>query len=511
MSVVRQNILANFIGKAWTALMSLAFVPLYIKFMSIEAYGLVGIFASLQALFGLLDLGFSTTLNKELARLSMFPNKAQEMRNLVRTLEVIYWGIGLAIALSVFVLASPIAHYWVKADALPRDTVQEALLIVGGIIGFQWPQRFYSGGLMGLQKQVILNTIDVSIVTLRGIGAVLILWQIAPTIQAFFTWQIFVSFVYTSIKAAYLWRYLPKTGHASHFQKSSLLKTWRFAAGLTGISVASLVVSQTDKIILSKVLPLKMFGYYTLARIVASSLYYFVGPIFSALFPRLSQLASLADQVKLGKLYHKGCQLISVIILTPAIVVALFSSEILFLWTGDPTIVANTHLLVSLLIIGNALNGLMYLPLGLQLSHGWTKLGLYSDSISAIVIGPMIWFLSIHYGAIGAAAAWILLHSAYFLICIPITHQRLLKGEQWQWYFNDTAMPLLAALTIALIWRISFPNDVPRYVIGISLAGISITTLITSLIVTPYTRLLTSQMLIKFKLSFIRNSIARNK
>ena len=70
MSVIKQNIIANFGGKAWQALMSLAFVPLYIKFMGIESYGLVGIFASLLALFGLLDMGLSTTLNRELAGFS---------------------------------------------------------------------------------------------------------------------------------------------------------------------------------------------------------------------------------------------------------------------------------------------------------------------------------------------------------------------------------------------------------------------------------------------------------
>ena len=52
--------------------MSLAFVPLYIKFMGIESYGLVGIFASLLALFGLLDMGLSTTLNRELAIVELY-------------------------------------------------------------------------------------------------------------------------------------------------------------------------------------------------------------------------------------------------------------------------------------------------------------------------------------------------------------------------------------------------------------------------------------------------------
>lgn len=36
--------------------MSLAFVPVYIHFMGIEAYGLIGVFGTLQGTFGLLDM-----------------------------------------------------------------------------------------------------------------------------------------------------------------------------------------------------------------------------------------------------------------------------------------------------------------------------------------------------------------------------------------------------------------------------------------------------------------------
>jgi len=48
LSILKRNIIANFAGQGWTALMALAFVPLYIKFLGIEAYGLIGFFAMLQ-------------------------------------------------------------------------------------------------------------------------------------------------------------------------------------------------------------------------------------------------------------------------------------------------------------------------------------------------------------------------------------------------------------------------------------------------------------------------------
>ena len=224
MSIIKQNIIANFGGKAWQALMSLAFVPLYIKFMGIESYGLVGIFASLLALFGILDMGLSTTLNREMARLSALPDKASEMRNLVRTLELPYWGVAVFIGIAVVCLSGPIANYWVKADKLTPATVKQALMIMGGVVAFRWPVSLYSGGLMGLQKQVLLNGINVFEATLRGLGAVLILWLISPTIQAFFIWQIFASMVHVLLSAFFLWHNLPKSSQHSRFQKESLLR-----------------------------------------------------------------------------------------------------------------------------------------------------------------------------------------------------------------------------------------------------------------------------------------------
>ena len=119
MSLVKKNLLANFMGKGWSALMGFAFVPFYIKLMGIEAYGLVGFFSTLVAVFALLDLGLTTTLNRELARYSALPDKALEMRNLVRTLEVVYWGLAGLIGLITMLLAPFIARQWLHFEDLP--------------------------------------------------------------------------------------------------------------------------------------------------------------------------------------------------------------------------------------------------------------------------------------------------------------------------------------------------------------------------------------------------------
>ncbi len=504
MAVIKQNIIANFAGRAWTGLMSIAFVPLYIKFMGIESYGLIGIFASLLALFSLLDMGLSTTLNRELARLSALPDKTQDMRDLVRTLELPYWGMAVLISFALIGLSGPIAYSWVNTNKLSPDTAKQALMIMGGVVAFRWPISLYSGGLMGLQRQVLLNGINVFEATFRGFGAILVLWLISPTIQAFFVWQMFVGIIHVSLTAFFLWRSLPASNHRPHFKKDLLLSIWRFAAGMTGISITVIFLMQTDKIILSKILSLEMFGYYTLATSVGNALYYFIGPIFYALFPRLSQLVSLNDENGLKELYHKGCQFMSVMILPAAMVVSFFSSEILLLWTGNPVVVTNTHNIVSILIIGSALNGLMNLPYGIQLAHGWTKLAFYVNIVAVIILVPMIYFLAKSYGPVGAASAWLILNSGYVLISIQIMHKRLLPNEKWRWYLHDVGVPMLAAITIAAIWRLFTPDGMSRPAMLIYLTAISATTLLATAFATSVTRQWIIQKLVMLKVIYER-------
>ncbi len=485
---VRTNIIANFAGKAWTSVMSLVFIPLYIKFMGIEAYGLIGIFASLMVLFTILDMGLSSTLSRELARLSTSQESAQESRDLVRTLELVYWGVGLLVSLALMGLAPIIAHHWIKTGGIPVETVQKAIMIMGVIVAFQWPVALYDGGLIGLQQQVLLNVVRIVVATIQQGGAVLVLWLISPTITAYFTWQIFVGMAQVIILAYFLWKALPAAHAKSAFKTALLRKNWRFAAGMMSISIMAILLTQADKIILSRMLPLAVFGYYTLAFNLANALVLLVNPVFSALFPKLSQLIMDKDNEKLvSEYYHKGCQVVSIIILPAACILALFSYEILILWVRDPLIAQNSYLLLSLLAIGFSLNAILTIPYTLQIAYGWTKLAFLKNVLAFVILVPlMIWLITL-YGAIGAAVVWIILHAAYFFIEIPVMHNRLLKQDMWHWYFSDVGKPLLVIFSIVFCSRVLMPSIASSHLLLWILMTVLLA-LFSAILAVPFTR-----------------------
>src|ERR1700679_3725463 len=153
----RHGLLANFAGSGWSAMMQLVCVPFYIKFMGIEAFGLIGFYLVFQSIAQILDLGLSPTINREMARYSVQPEKAAEARDLVRTLEAGYWLIGVVIGVVVLAAAPVIATHWIKAGTIPVRDVQRTVMLIGVLAVFQWPVSFYQGGLMGLRRQVLSN------------------------------------------------------------------------------------------------------------------------------------------------------------------------------------------------------------------------------------------------------------------------------------------------------------------------------------------------------------------
>ncbi len=446
MSRFAVNVIASIVGQGWSTLISLAFVPLYIKFLGIEAYGLVGFYIMLQGLLQALDFGLSPTMNRELARYSALPGTSGEARDFVRTLEVGYWLLGFAIGWVVWAAAPFIATHWVKPSAMPVHDVQQAVMMMGVVVALQWPLSFYGSGLMGLQRQVLLNSVTIAMSTLGSAGAILILWKVSPTITAFFTWQVGISAVQVALITFLLWRSLPHSSRPPKIDLGLFRERWRFAAGMGGITISAIILTHLDKLILSKMLNLEMFGYYMLAGVIGRGLYVFITPVFNAIFPRFSALVAAGDTNGLRELYHRASQLMAVLILPLAAVVALFSYDIMLLWIANPEAARTAAPIVTLLVIGTALNGLMNLPYALQLAYGWTRIGLYITTLLIFTLVPATVFMTTHFGAVGAAAVWVLLNVIYVLIGIPLTHRRLLKGEAWRWCLEDIGLPLTAAL-----------------------------------------------------------------
>ena len=456
---VKKNIIANVLGSGWSALMGIVFVPVYIKYMGIDAYGLIGVFSILLGWLTLLDMGMTPTISREMARFSGNVYSNQSIFDLLRSVEILAFIMAIIITWVIFLSSKWLVLHWINSGQIETSVVVNAIVIMGFVAALKFVEGIYRSAIIGLQKQVQLNVIMVTFSTLRGLGAVAVLVFYSPTIGAFFAWQAFVSIVTIVVFGLYLYRVLPVTGAKSKFSWEELNKIKKYAAGMMGTTLLAILLTQIDKMLLVKMLSLSEYGYYTMAFLVANVLYMAVGPISQAFFPKFAELKAKEDENGLIDMYHKSSQLVTVIIGVITGYLMFFSETIILVWTQDKALTMVVCPLVSILSLGTFLNILMWIPYQMQLAHGWTSLAIKTNIIAIVVIMPAILIVVPIYGAIGAVWIWTVLNAGYVLIGVHFMYRKILINEKWRWYFEDIIKPVIVCFGLILFFKMIFYSE----------------------------------------------------
>jgi len=502
-SAVKSNIAANIIARLWGFISTYLFTPLYLNFLGIEAFGLVGFFSTLMGIIVLVDMGFTATLNRELARLSVRDDSLIEMRNLVRTYEVIYFWISLFLMLLIWILAPLITEFWLNSNKLSHDEITYSIRLMGMAIAFQLPSGLYYGGLMGLQLQIKANTIQTAWNLLRGIGTILILWLFSKTIVAFAFWQLISNLLYLFIIYKSMWGALSNgiIKQNARFSLKILAQTRKYSIGMAIIALLSTVLMQTDKIVVSKLLSLEMLGYYSLATALASLPLMLANPIASAVFPNFTRYYEKGDFDGLRIQYHKYCKLTSLLTIPASFVIAFFSKDFLFAWTQSNKVSEEAGLATSFLLMGQFIQAIMIVPFYFALSQGHTRLNVRAQMFSILLITPLLIILINMFGLNGGGLSWLIMNLCFLPFYMFYFHSRFLKGELKSWIINDIGLQILITFPIVFICRLVFSTPLSRFYTFGLISAIWFFTTIVIVIIIPEFRNFVFQYFSKMKLA----------
>ncbi|MDN3658335.1 oligosaccharide flippase family protein [Ferruginibacter paludis] len=454
---LKANIVANFSGNGFMAVINLLFIPVYLKYIGSEGYGLIGVFASIQSILYILDSGLSTTLNKELAGLSSGVSNKQRIVNLVKTLETVYWPVAILVGIIALAASWFLATSWVQAKGLSEETVLHAFFILSITLVFQFPVGFYAGGLLGLQRHLLYNAVRVLFAIVKNIGAVLLLMYYSNSVIVFFTWN-FIITVLTVLCYRFLLRGLiAGDSFKAKFDLGELKRVAKFSGGMAAISLSAILMLQADKVVLSKTILLADFGYYTIAVTLGMAVLQIVNPVAQSFFPKFSYLAALNKQDQLKETYHSCCQLVSIIIFPASLVIIFFTKEVLLLWTHNATTVENTWYVARLFSIGTAINAVASILFSFTFALNWTKFAVYISIYYAIIITPSIAIITWLYGTTGAGYCWIVFNVINLVFVPYVIHKKFLKGDLFPWFWNDTFKPFISCLIFILLIHTLIP------------------------------------------------------
>ena len=495
--MLKKNILANYIGQGWVSFMGLLFIPFYLKILGSESYGLIGLFAVLQVCLGILNVGMSPTLGREMARFNGGALSKIELKNLLRSIEVLALSIALLNIIIVYFIAEWLSKSWLNLGELSVDTARYAISIMGVVLGVKLFESIYRSALIGLQKQVAFNFTNALLSTIRGGGAILVLSIYSPSIENFFIWQVLVSLASVLTFKILTDKFIGKTSDRSRFSLDALRKIKKFAGGMFGISIVTVLITQIDKIILTKYLSMHDFGNYTLVATLAGILFVLVGPINQAIYPRLCTLVASGKKDQQIEYFHKGSQLVTLVVGSAGIFGMFFAEEILYLWTANNDLAKNSSTILVFLLLGNLLNTFVHMPGRLQIANGVTKVGFVINIISLFFVIPLLLYSVPKYGVNGAIFTWVLLNSIYLLIGVHFNFRKILEEEKNAWYFRDLLLPVLVGTLICYLFYIVKPSNY-RYLENILYLGLSYLIVFVSI-------LLASNKLNIYVLKYFRN------
>ena len=462
---MKNNILFGYLSQGYTTAIGIVVVPLYLKYMGAEVFGLVGFFAILQAWFNLLDIGLTPTMARETARFCGGAIDGFTFRRLVRALE----GIFLAVALvggGVLIVASGwVATEWLTVQQLPINEVQTAIQLMAVSVSLRWMSGLYRGQISGSERLVWLGGYNALIATIKFVGVLPVLMFLSITPSTFFSYQVCVAIVELAGLMVMAYRLLPplSPGKRLSWSWTPLKPVLNFSLMIAFTSSVWVLVTQTDKLVLSKILPLAEYGIFTLAVLAASGVMLISGPVSGAIMPRMVKLEAEGDHAGLISVYRQSTQLVAVIAGAASITLAFCAEPLLWAWVGDKNLAQQAAPILKLYAIGNGILAVSAFPYYLQYAKGNMRLHLIGNAGFGVLLIPAIILAASHYGGIGAGYVWLAINAMYFVAWIPLVHKNLEPGLNLSWFLRDVLAIGLVASVVGYVLYVIFPHSNNRW------------------------------------------------
>lgn len=425
-SELKQNILANYLGAGTVALAPILALPWYLAELGPKQFGLIGFIAMLQAVLGLLDAGMSQALVREVAiRHDLMPAGRESTASLLYSFERVYWLFGVGVACLVLLFTEVIVGHWLNLEGVSVVTGQQAVWAAAAIFAAQFPGSLYRSVLVGVQAQVSLNASLLAGALVRHGGGVLlvIVW---PTLSVYLIWHATTALLETLLRGRLAWRALQVVRNHFQWKGEEILSGWRLFAGLSGATWLGALTVQMDKIILSGMISIEQFGYYSIAAAVATGVLQFIYPLVQAVLPRAIGLRD--DPAALHRMNFRLAGWIALIVGTGAIGFVILGKSVLGLWLRAASAVDVVYPLLSVLLVGTALNAFYNVGYVNWVVHKRVGRVLLVNAaalaLSVAIIPPLIGAK----GPMGAAFGWLAINLIGFVLSLEWLWKR--QGER---------------------------------------------------------------------------------
>ncbi len=419
--LVVRNTASSFIALGWLSAISVLAIPIYIKLLGVEEWGIVAACVSLQLVFTFLDAGFSQIVPRWVAREA---NDQNALRSYFRFFKHVYFILALSGFMLLQFSASYLSHSWFQITTDRAQELEIAIRIIAFQMLFQFINNLHIGFWHGLQMQLLANVRVCGYGTLKHLATITILalgsaqaWIYAATFSV-------VALIEVTLNALTVHRTLGPLVQAEVGNAVETKPLLREAIFLSGGILMGLMVSQLDRIILSHTVPVEDFGIYVVVVTLAMAFLQLQAPLTRAYFPIFVQDIKATGHVSATN--FKRLIIGNLIISTlPTLLACVFAQKLLQFWLHDPRFVALGYYPLQLLLGAVAANTIYNCIYQVIVASGRAHLVFKFNLIVLMVVALVVAILGESTGLVLGGAIW-----------LSATSTQLVLGLSWYAFFE---------------------------------------------------------------------------
>jgi O-antigen/teichoic acid export membrane protein len=418
-STLRRNILLNLLGHGLPLAAALVAVPLLLQGLGPDRFGVVALAMTLVTLVGFFDLGFGRAMTQALAA-RIGRGDEESAGALVGTTAVVTAVLGAVLAVALVVVAPFVAFRllqipdWLQVETLAGLKIialaVPAVLVANCLRGVaEAHQRF--GALSILRAVVGSALLLVPVVVLRVDPTIPpIMWSFVGI-----RWFALVGFLFVA-RASVPLRWTVEGGAA--------LILARLGGWMTVSTVMASLMIYADRFVIGGLLSMSAVAYYVAPFEVIARLSVVPVAVMGVLFPAFSQLIAARDHRLFGA-YRRAMWTIGAFLAMPVLVIVVFSKPLLSLWLG-PEVAEASAPVASILAVGALVHSLVQPSFQLLQAAGRPAIPAIFQTIESPVYAIYLIGLTISYGIVGTACAWLIRVTLSLVVQSALAHRFVL-------------------------------------------------------------------------------------
>jgi O-antigen/teichoic acid export membrane protein len=342
----------------------------------------------------------------------------------------------------------------------------------------------------------MLNIIATTFAFLRTVGVVPLI-ALRPRIEIFFIWQLIAIVGETIAMRMLLARTIGSSIFSTRFSWTVLRSRAKLSLSIAISALFWASMTQIDKLILSKVLPLAQFSVFSLATLLAGGIMLVTNPIQQAFIPRLNA-ESFNGGEQLFQTYVLATEVTSVAVIPVATIFFFVPGAVFRLWSESVPATQEALLTLQFYAIGNACWAIASIQYFVQYAKGDLSLHL-KGTLGFIALSiPALLYAGTRFGVVGVASVWLGLNAVFLFGWVAVVHRIFLAGINGYWYrgvLSRVAAVIPAGLIISRIDSIGYSRiGLLVFILGTWIVMVALT-LVASPIVQRKARYLVMRMI----------------